>query len=489
MSNLGFLLQQAYSAHTQGRFAEAIVHYRQVLAQDPAHAEASYGLGLALYDLARYPEARARFQAAADRKPSFPDAHYGLALAEKALGNYEQAFSHLHDAQRLRPDFIDAIATEADLLERVGRKQEAYDLLAGLVDRGLVNTNLAVGFAKIARHFGQEQRAVEVLRRALDVPGLALSHRRELHFELGSRLDTLHRYDEAFPHFAEANRLKGAVYDHARQVSITDDLIRAFGTTGFPGYARATNVSELPVFIVGMPRSGTSLVESVLASHPAVFGAGELDFMALFTRFAQPKLGGARSVAEVMRRIDAGMADLIANEYLALLRRLGGDSVTRVTDKLPYNFYRLGMFSLLFPRARIIHCVRNPRDTCLSIYFQHFTGAHDYAYDLRNIGRYYREYRRLMNHWREVGTLPMLEVQYETLVQSPETQLPRIVEFCGLPWDDACSRFHATERVTKTASYDQVRRPLYSSAMGRWRHYERHLSPLVESLADNDAST
>ena len=482
-SNLGFLLQQAYNAHNQGRFADAIAHYRQVLAQDSAHAEANYGLGLALYDLARYPEARARFQTAADRKPSYADAHYGLALAEKALGNYEQAFNHLHDAQRLRRDFIDAIATEADLLERIGRKQEAYDLLAGPVDRGVVNTNLAVGFAKVARHFGKQEQAVEVLRRALAAPGLPLSHRRELNFELGGRLDALHRYDEAFRHFAEANRLKGAVYDHARQVAITDDLIRAFDTKGFPGYARATNDSELPVFIVGMPRSGTSLVESVLASHPAVFGGGELDFMALFTRLAQPKLGGARSVAEVMRRMDAGMADLIANEYLALLRRLGGGSVARATDKMPYNFFRLGMFALLFPRARIIHCVRDPRDTSLSIYFQHFTSAHDYAYDLRNIGRYYREYQRLMDHWREIGTLPMLEVQYETLVQSPETQLPRIVEFCGLPWDDACSRFYATERVTKTASYDQVRRPLYSSSVGRWRNYEAHLAPLIEGLA------
>ncbi len=484
MSNPNTPLQQAYRAHAQGQFAQAIALYNQVLAQDPDHAEANYALGLALYDLARYLEAGACFQTAAHRNPSYPDAHYGLALVAKALGNYDEAFGHLQDARRLRPDFIDAIATEADLLERMGRKQEAYDLLAGLVDRGVVNTNLAVGFAKIARHFQQEERAVEVLRRALDVPGLALSHRRELHFELGSRLDALHRYDEAFPHFAEANRLKGAVYDHARQVASTDDLIRAFDTPGFPAYARATNVSELPVFIVGMPRSGTSLLESILASHPAVFGAGELDFSGLFARVAHPKLAGARTMGELMRRIDVGTADLIANEYLALLRRLGGPSVARVTDKQPYNFFRLGMLSLFFPKARVIHCMRDARDIGLSIFFQHFAGAHDYAYELRNIGLCYREYLRLMEHWRQVGTLPMLEVQYETLVQSPEAQLLRIVEFCGLPWDDACARFHATDRVTKTASYDQVRRPLYESSIGRWRLYEKHMRPLINALAD-----
>ena len=483
MSNSALLLQQAYSAHTQGRLEQAIAHYKQVLAQDSTHAEANYGLGLALYDLARYPESRDRFKAAVDRNSSYPEAHYGLALVEKALGNFDQAFSHLHHAQHLRPDYVDAIATEAALLEIVGRKQEAFDLLAKYIDRGLINTNLAVSFASAARHVGEDERAVTVLRRALDVPGLAQSHQRELHFELGRRLDAMKRYDEAFAHFREGNRLKGAVYDHHRQTLVVDEMMQVFGKKGFPGYARATNSSELPVFIVGMPRSGTSLVESILASHPAVFGAGELDFIGLFSRLIPSSLSGKRNMFEVLRDIDVASVSRIAHEYLAMLKRSGGDTVVRVTDKLPYNFYWLGLFTLLFPGARVIHCMRDPRDTCLSIYFQHFTGQHDYAYDLRNIGLYYREYLRLMDHWRDVGTLPMLEVQYENLVESPETQLPRIVEFCGLPWDDACSRFYASNRITKTSSYDQVRRPLYSTAVGRWRNYETHLSPLTEALA------
>jgi len=482
MSNFAFLLQQAYHAHNQGRLDQAITQYQQVLAQDPSHAEANYGLGLALYDLSRYPEAYARFKMAADRNASFPEAFYGLALVEKALGNYDQAFDRLHQAQRLRPDYIDAIAVEAALLEIIGRKQEAFDLLVKYVDRGLVNTNLAASFASAARHVGQEERAVTVLRRALEAPDLPHSHRRELHFELGRRLDALQRYDEAFAHFQEGNRLRGMVYDHARHTRLVEEMMRVFGKKGFPEYARATNSSELPIFIVGMPRSGTSLVESILASHPAVFGAGELDFMSLFSRWAPPSLAAKRNLFEVMRDIDVASIDRIANEYLAMLKRLGGETVVRVTDKMPYNFFRLGLFTLFFPGARVIHCRRDPRDTCLSIYFQNFAGEHEYAYDLRNIGLYYREYLRLMEHWREVGTLPTLEVQYEALVRSPETQLPRIVEFCGLPWDEACTRFYATDRVTKTSSYDQVRRPLYGSAVGRWRNYETHLSPLIETL-------
>jgi tetratricopeptide (TPR) repeat protein len=461
-----------------------MAYYRQVLAQDPGHAEANNGLGLALYDLARYQEAQACLKASVDRNPSFPEAFYGLALVEKALGNFDQAFSHLRTARHLRPDYLDAIAIEATLLEIIGHKQEAFDLLAKYVDQGFVNTNLAVSFANVARHFGQEERALSVLRRALDLPDLAHAHRLELHFELGRRLDAMKRYDEAFAHFREANRLKGAVYDHNRQRLLVDELIRAFGERGFPGYARASNTSELPLFIVGMPRSGTSLVESILASHPAVFGAGELDFMGLFCRLLPPGLDAGQNLFEVMRKLDGATLDRIADEYLAMLRRLGGASVVRVTDKLPYNFFWLGLLTLLFPRARVIHCQRDPRDTCLSIYFQNFAGQHHYAYDLRHIGLYYREHLRLMAHWRGMGTLPMLEVQYESLVQSPETQLPRIVEFCGLPWDDSCSRFYVSDRVTKTASYDQVRRPIYGSGVGRWRNYEAFLSPLIESLND-----
>lgn len=484
MSNLTLLLQQAFSAHNQGQLEQAVALYRQVLALDATHVWANNGLGLAHFALGHYSEARASFEAAVRIDPSFAEAFHGLGLIEKSWGNYDEAFKHFRHAQRLRPDYVDAIAGEAGLLEATGQRQAAYNLLASLVDKGIVNTNLAVAYANVARHLGETERAQKALRRALEVPNLAHADRVYLHFELGKLLDVIGQYDAAFGQFREGNRLKQARFDPAQHAALVNEIIRAFGEKGFPACARAGNASDLPVFIVGMPRSGTSLIESILASHPGVFGAGELDFFGLFSRALPPALASGKSISQLVHALDTATLDQVATEYLGMLRRLGGDAVVRVTDKMPYNFFWLGLFALLFPRARIIHCLRDPRDTCLSIYFQHFTGQHHYAYDLRNIGLYYREYLRLMAHWREVGTLPMLEVQYETLVQSPEMQLPRIVEFCGLPWDDACSRFHATDRVTKTASYDQVRRPLYGSAVGRWRNYETYLQPLNEALSE-----
>jgi tetratricopeptide (TPR) repeat protein len=482
VNNPPAILEQAFSAHRAGQFEQAIALYQQVLAHDATQIWAHNGIGHAYFSLGRYPEARAGFEAAIRIDPSFAEAFHGLGLLEKSWANYDEALEHFRHAQRLRPDYVDAIAGEASLLEAVGKKKEAYDLLASLVEKGIVNTNLAVAYANVARHDGETERALAALRRALSVPNLARADQVYLHFELGKHLDAAGDYTAAFEHFRQGNLLKGAVFDSVRHAGIVNEIIRTFDRKGFPDYARAAQTSDLPVFIVGMPRSGTSLVESILAAHPAVHGAGELDFFGLFSRSLPPSLVSGKTLLQLMRAVDGATLDRVATEYLNLLRRLGGDAVVRVTDKMPYNFFWLGLLELLFPDARVIHCLRDPRDTCLSIYFHDFTGQHHYAYDLRNIGLYYREYRRLMAHWREVGSLPLLEVQYESLVKSPDAQTRRIVEFCGLSWNNACLKFHTSNRVTKTASYDQVRRPLYASAVGRWRHYEAYLSPLIEEL-------
>lgn len=478
-------LEQAFAAHRTGQYERAIALYRQMLALDANHAAACNGLGFAYFSLGDYSSARAGFEAAIRIEPAFPEAFHGLGLIEKSWGNYEVALQHFRHAQRLRPNYVDAIAGEAGSLEALGSKKEAYDLLASLMDNGTINANLAVAYASVARHVGESERALAALRRVLDSPNLSHADQVYLNFEIGQFLDAAGDYDQAFEHFRMGNRLKGAVFDHARHVGIVNEIIRAFGRKGFPGIARAANHTDLPVFIVGMPRSGTSLVEGILAAHPNVHGAGELDFFGLFSRSLPPALVSGKTTAQLVHALDREVLDRAASEYLDLLRRLGGNTVVRITDKMPYNFFWLGFLEILFPGARVIHCMRDPRDTCLSIYSKDFTGQHNYAYDLRNIGLYYCDYRRLMSHWREVGSLPMLEVSYESLVESQELQTRSIVAFCGLPWSNACLDFHSSGRVTRTASYDQVRRPLYRSAIGRWQHYEKHLLPLISVLCDS----
>jgi hypothetical protein len=240
---------------------------------------------------------------------------------------------------------------------------------------------------------------------------------------------------------------------------------------------------DTPIFVVGMPRSGTTLVESILAGHPQVHGAGELDDMLLLRQDLAKAHGAGKVYPDFLQTISIEILDQFATKHLARLESLSREAA-RVTDKMPQNFVQLGLIDLLFPGARVIHCMRNPLDTCLSIYFQPFMQHHDYATELRNIGLYYREYLRLMDHWRSVLRIPMLDLRYEDLVENSEEQVRRLLDFCELPWDERCLRHHESGRVARTFSYNQVRKPIYKTSVARWKRYERHLGPLIEALGD-----
>jgi hypothetical protein len=239
------------------------------------------------------------------------------------------------------------------------------------------------------------------------------------------------------------------------------------------------------VFIVGMPRSGTSLVEQILASHPNVHGAGELsDIIKLAYEYIPFTLGLKEPYPHCVGSLTQNQIDQCAQKYLARIEQFSSDAV-RITDKMPQNFLYLGLIGQLFPRARIIHCSRHPLDTALSIYFQQFIEAHTYSFDLENIGHYYNEYRRLMQHWKNILDIPILDISYQNLVEDFEGTCRRMVGFLDLEWDERCLQFHRSERKIATASFDQVRSPIYSSSLGRWKHYERHLGPLIRVLKED----
>jgi hypothetical protein len=297
-----------------------------------------------------------------------------------------------------------------------------------------------------------------------------------LGFVLGKIADQEDRFDEAFDYYAQANaltlemrRAAGASYSSdafARQV---DEAIAGF-TPAFFDHVRGWGVpSELPVFIVGMPRSGTTLVEQIIASHPHAFGAGELVDI------------GKIAPALAPDRMRYAQINQIAHAKLASLKSLGG-SAQRVTDKMPGNVEWLGLIATLFPRARVIFCRRDPRDTCLSCFFQPFNNGSLFSFDLAECGRHHVQTDRLIQHWLTVLPARMLQVQYEEVVEDLEGQSRRIIEFLGLPWDPACVDFHRTLRTVQTASDWQVRQPIYTRSVGRWRKYERHLGTLMETL-------
>ena len=448
----------------------------------------------------------------------------GLADAADAAGRSDLATQHLREAVRLAPDDVTArrrlalaAAMDGDVetalacsslarefgAHRPGRRRGPRD---GAGDGGPhearpgnspIRSSGRIGaapiwpprFAKLAPGHGQAPLALRVLEAMIARPTIRPDYRMHLQFAAGDLLDRMGRHDEAFAYYRQANQAKGAAFDPAAHSTWTDEMIAAFSPDRWRAAPRAAEASELPVFIVGMPRSGTTLVEQILATHPAVHGLGELSLLSDLLASLPRRVPGAATLADYVEHISPAAVAELSADYLAAVRTktagaLAGD-VARVTDKNPINFLHLGWVGLMFPKARIVHCVRSPLDTCLSCYATHFGDTHDYAYDLNHLGRFYRDYRRLMDHWRSLPDGPaILDVSYEAVVADPEGQTRRLLEFAGLPWDDRCLRFHENPRYVHTTSYSQVRQPLYASSVARWRNYDRHLAPLRDALGD-----
>jgi hypothetical protein len=318
------------------------------------------------------------------------------------------------------------------------------------------------------------------------MPKLPSEQQMYLHFAAGKALDDIGLADEAFAHFAKGNALKQKtmpqneagflrLFERIKAV-FTPDLVERWRGAGCP--------SERPIFVLGMPRSGTTLVEQILAAHPAVAGRGELMHFGQAVDGLSRQLQRPGGFPEIAAELHGRAFEALGENYIA---RIDPDikSELRVTDKLPSNFLFLGLIRLALPEAKIVHVRRDPRDTCLSCFFQLFDGQSNRIYDLGELGRYYRAYASLMQHWRQVlGEGSFLDVQYEDLIAEPDAQARRLLEYCGLPWDERVLGFHRAARAVRSASAGQVREPLYASAVGRWRAYEKHLTPLINALGD-----
>jgi tetratricopeptide (TPR) repeat protein len=473
----------------QHRIAEAIKHYRQALALDPARVEIYNNLGNALRQQGELAEAEAVLREATGLDPDYAEAYANLGKVLMVKGGaLDEALANYRRALELNPDLEPAVVGEATILEKLGEFEQAYARLAPFLEAGEPNIAMALVFASLCRPLRRCNEAIDLLERVLGggVPRLEVSDRIPLHFALGRLLDAAGEYERAFEHYRQANDLAkaGHPFDLQAHVKRDDAVVATFSKAFMAGAPRAAQSSQRPIFIVGMPRSGTSLVEQILASHPAVFGAGELEEMHRIVG----DLAARAPYPQCVATLSQDQCTQFARRYLDYIDTLAPPEALRVTDKMPSNYVHLGLITLLFPQARIIHCVRDPLDTCLSCYFQDFDERLPFSYDLSNLGSYYGEYLRLMEHWRGVLDSPWLEVRYEDLVANQEDVSRAMVEFCGLPWDDRCLRFFETQRLVLTASYDQVRQPMYSRSVGRWRHYRRQLEPLRQALGQYAAS-
>jgi tetratricopeptide (TPR) repeat protein len=499
-NNLGLVLKAL------GRPEEALVHFQRAVSIAPGYAEAYSNTGNALRDLGRPQDALDQYQRAIAANPDFAEAHNNLGTALKDLGRYGDAVDHYGKALELNPDFAMALNNLGLLYDETGRPEGAiasYER-AIAIDPDFADARNNLG--NMLFQLGQRDDAAEQYRRAIAIrPTFAEAYRHlanlrpdtelaaeieeqigrpetddtermHYYYALANICHTREQYDMAFNHYAAANRIRRATLDydaddHARYV---DQLIEAYSPSLRDQAREWGSKSELPVFIVGMPRSGTTLLEQIVASHPRAHGAGELPLMASFEQAIPGYPDGLRQGGRVVA------ADA-SHRYLEALR-VYSDTAIRITDKAPSNFLRVGLIRLLLPNARIVHCRRNALDTCVSLYFNYFVSGNEYSYDLEELGRYYNDYLRLMAHWRDAFAADIFEIDYEDLVGDQETTCRKLIDYLGLDWDPACLDFHRNRRAVRTASSMQVREPIYDRSVQRWLHYEKQLAPLVSVL-------
>jgi tetratricopeptide (TPR) repeat protein len=455
---------------------DALASYDAALALSPTHVEAIINRGNALRDLRRPGEALACYDRALLLRPSSAEAHNNRGNALRDLARTDEALASYEKAIAFNSDYALAHDNKAVALIELGRFDDAGDAIETSLDLAPTVIHAYYDLTLLPRCWSLDQPHLRAMERlAQDMASLSRTEQIELHFALAKALDRAGAPERAFPHLLAGNTLKRRQidYDEAAALGALDRVRATYTAERIRRGADRGAASDVPVFILGMPRSGTTLVEQILASHPAVFGAGEIED---FTTAAAPF--GAEAIAQ------ASDEDLhrIGTVYLDRIRTLA-PSAARITNKTPENFRLAGLIHLALPNARIIHTRRDPVDTCLSCFCQLFAGDLRYTYGLDELGRYYRAYDALMAHWRAV--LPpaaFLEVQYESVVADLEGEARRIVSHCGLDWDPRCLDFHRTQRPVRTASMAQVRHPLYRHSVGHWRVYERFLDPLLDAL-------
>jgi len=415
-------------------------------------------------------------------EPDNPDFRYGLAKAYATQGKFDEAIAEYDHALAAHAEHPGSLAGKAEALQRLGRPDEARAMLDAVVEREAEDGEVAATYASLLQLTDEHDRAVAILERHIANPATGPPARRRVLYELGRSYGKLGDFEASFNAFRRANEIEVQPFQIIDYVRLYDRIRNVFSPERMAERPTATERSNVPVFVVGMPRSGSTLVEQILDAHPAVHGAGEIeDFWAVVQGLPR-ELRSKREFPEVVDDLDQAGIDRVSRRHLGHLRKRAS-TAERIVDKHLLNFQLIGMIATLHPEAKIIHTCRDPLAVCFSIYTLAMTPVSmPYSTDLRHLGQFHKQYEGLMRYWKETLDIPILEVHYEQVVADQETWSRRIIEFCGLPWDDACLHFHRTGRKVTTASYDQVRKPIYKTALKRYAGYEPFLGPLREGL-------
>ena len=509
------LLRQALELQKAERLPEAEELCLKVLARTPNHPLACYilgtlGIGFDNEKALRY------FARALAEEPRNPYYHLSLGETYLKLSEFTPAIKHFQQALALKPDLVEALCALGDAYKAFDKGEMALPLLERALkidrDHPVAQIGLSVALTSLGRMDEAALHLKETIERRIAVPAAynALVHTRKyteepseltailtelrdpghgsegaaaLHHAAGKVLNDLRRYKEAMDHFKQGNQARGQKFDLGSYRRRVDAMIETFTPELVASKAAYGNPSEMPVFIVGMPRSGTTLTEQICASHPDVHGAGELSKLRRIANAIGLKESSDANLGKSVATITPDLTRTLAEEHLSYLRERSPDAI-RIVDKMPHNFELIGLIGILLPNARIIHCRRDAIDNCISCFVLQFNEAHSYSLDLETLGLYYREYDRLMRHWSKILPGRIFENRYETLIENQEEQSHHLIDYLGLPWDDACLRFFDKGGSVNTSSRWQVRQPIYNSSVKRWKNYESEIEPLIEALGD-----
>ena len=476
-------MKTAMQYHQAGRLQEADAIYRKVISVEPNHPDALHMLGLFAHQADKNDAAADLIEKAISINPENSAFRNNLGNVYVALNRLEDAVACFEKAIQIEPNIVEAYINLGNALKYRGKTAAAEDGYRKALSIDPDSVSAYYNLAQL-KQFKEKDDTFTILESIHKKGPLTDKQSTERHFALGKMYADIGEHASAFKNYHSGNayrkRFMGNRFNldaFRKQIAL---FMNVFDTDFFNRNKDMGDKTQLPVFIVGMPRSGTSLVEQILSSHPGVFGAGELP---LINQMVNAFLGQHNGLPfdRILEALDENRVKTIAGQYIDALKPLPEGTV-RVTDKLPGNFLNLWFIARLFPKAKIIHCKRHPLDTCLSCYFTHFKQPLPYKNDLYTLGGYYRQYEKLMGHWIAVLPVPVLEIQYESLVENQETVSKKMLAFCELEWDEKCLSFYKNDRPVTTASGMQVRRKIYKSSVGRWRKYERFLGPLIESL-------
>ncbi|MBF0382037.1 MAG: tetratricopeptide repeat protein [Magnetococcales bacterium] len=465
----------------QGKLEDAKSSYKKAISINPVYLEAYNNLGNVYKEQGDLLDAVKCLQKAIAIDPQFVQGYFNLANIMGEQGKLDDAVENYRKAIEIKPDFVEAYGNLGNILNDQGKFEEAtqYYLQAIKIDPYNINAHVNIAGIKRYSSIAEVDSLKTLLAKSTTAKEISL-----LNFAIAKGMFDLQQQSDGIKYYLEGNRVHRGTFEFAiAETKKTFEKFINLFDKDFIDVKKGIGVADAtPIFILGMPRSGSTLIEQILSSHPDVHGAGELPYLeeALLQNSAAKTVD---EIPEMVTALNVDDAKNIADKYIEYIRNI--DSKTKyITDKMPGNFVYIGIIRMLLPHAKIIHSVRCAEDTCFSIFRENFKQFHPYAYDLTELGQYYRLYTKMMAHWHALFPGAIYDIHYENLTLNQEDETKKLLKYCGLPWDDNCLKFYKTSRNVRTASNYQVRQPMYTSSINGWKPFKKQLKPLIDALGD-----